>query len=56
MVVLAFVVIFKTEFKPAKTTKIIFAILTILLLYKLLVWVIDGIYQDMHLGVIFMKL
>ncbi len=30
MVVLAFVVIFKTEFKPAKTTKIIFAILTIL--------------------------
>ena len=30
MVVLAFVVIFKPEFKPAKTTKIIFAILTIL--------------------------
>ena len=30
MVVLAFVVIFKPEFKPAKTTKIIFAILSIL--------------------------
>ncbi|MCT7495189.1 cytochrome c biogenesis protein CcsA [Aliarcobacter cryaerophilus] len=30
MVILAFVVIFKPEFKPAKTTKIIFAILTIL--------------------------
>ena len=30
MVVLAFVVIFKPEFKPAKTTKIIFATLTIL--------------------------
>ncbi|WP_141054394.1 cytochrome c biogenesis protein CcsA [Aliarcobacter cryaerophilus] len=30
MVVLAFIVIFKPEFKPAKTTKIIFAILTIL--------------------------
>ena len=30
MVVLAFVVIFKPEFKPAKTTKIILAILTIL--------------------------
>ncbi|MGJ0354977.1 cytochrome c biogenesis protein CcsA [Aliarcobacter cryaerophilus] len=30
MVVLAFVVIFKPEFKPTKTTKIIFAILTIL--------------------------
>lgn len=30
MVVLAFVVIFKPEFKPAKTTKIIFTILTIL--------------------------
>ncbi|MGJ0330716.1 cytochrome c biogenesis protein CcsA [Aliarcobacter cryaerophilus] len=30
IVVLAFVVIFKPEFKPAKTTKIIFAILTIL--------------------------
>ncbi|MCT7470237.1 cytochrome c biogenesis protein CcsA [Aliarcobacter cryaerophilus] len=30
MVVLAFVVVFKPEFKPAKTTKIIFAILTIL--------------------------
>lgn len=30
MIVLAFVVIFKPEFKPAKTTKIIFAILTIL--------------------------
>lgn len=30
MIVLAFVVIFKPEFKPAKTTKIIFAILSIL--------------------------